>query len=618
MSAASLLRAISPFGPIFGKELRVTARRKRSYWLRVGYLGALLLFMMMVYASTSSMYTSMGVAARNQRLATLGMEFFVCFSMFSILAMGLIGPVLTCTAIGGEKLHKTLPVLLMTPISAWQIVAGKLSSRLLVALTLIGLSLPVLALVRLLGGVELEDMLIVVSVAAAAALGSAAIGLFLSSLTTRAYVAIVGAYAVLFILYFFVPAVVMTLAFNTGVAGPRMAVVQWLSMFNPYFFAIMLVNGRMLMRGASVGWVWFGCIGVQLSLAAVLLAASARIVRRAVQREGTPASKKTRKSAATTSESAEQDASGKAHKNRAIRDVGDNPIIWREVRRPLLATRRQSVIAGVIAVSLIVGWFLVFGRENWVNVFETHTVYAMIYNVFGWLLAAVLAATSIAQEKESDTWTLLLATPVSGKAVVWGKALGVLRRLLWPAVFVALHFLIFAALGMLNFGALVLVVWVVVSFNTLWIATGIYFSLRLKKVTSAVIMNLMLAIGMYVFVPATLQMISGFADADHLAEQVFWYLPYYYLGVGMEGLEHWHKNAGYVHGQYLGNFDLPGMHHQVGGFEFFATVFLVGFLYIFSAALILMYTARRFDALVARAPQRNFLPLSMFLRKPAL
>jgi len=120
-----------------------------------------------------------------------------------------------------------------------------------------------------------------------------------------------------------------------------------------------------------------------------------------------------------------------------------------------------------------------------------------------------------------------------------------------------------------------------------------------------------------VFMPVFLQMVSGFANADHLTEQVCWYLPYYYLAVGMEGLEHLRKGSGYGYGRYMGDFDLPGMYHQVSGFEFFATIFLFGFLYIFAAALILAYTARRFDSLVARAPQRNFLPLSMYLRKPA-
>ena len=52
----------------------------------------------------------------------------------------------TATAVSSERLGRTLNVLLATPITAWQIIAGKLASRLLVAITLIGLSLPVLAL----------------------------------------------------------------------------------------------------------------------------------------------------------------------------------------------------------------------------------------------------------------------------------------------------------------------------------------------------------------------------------------------------------------------------------------------------------------------------------------
>src|SRR5882724_2324155 len=99
MLATDALRRISPFGPIFGKELRVTARRKRSYWLRVFYLGGLLLFLVLVYSVSSTSYSGNGIAARNQQMAMLGVAFFMCFSLFSIFAMGLIGPILTCTAI---------------------------------------------------------------------------------------------------------------------------------------------------------------------------------------------------------------------------------------------------------------------------------------------------------------------------------------------------------------------------------------------------------------------------------------------------------------------------------------------------------------------------------------
>src|SRR2546423_5763821 len=154
MGKLASLSAISPFGPIFGKELRTTARRKRTYWLRFLYLLALFLVLLGVYSGASRGRASASVSERAQQEAELGGYFFMAFAMFSIFALGLISPILTATAVSSERQSKTLHVLLMTPITSWQIITGKRFSRLLAALTLIGLSLPVLAVVRLLGGVE--------------------------------------------------------------------------------------------------------------------------------------------------------------------------------------------------------------------------------------------------------------------------------------------------------------------------------------------------------------------------------------------------------------------------------------------------------------------------------
>src|SRR5688572_19245765 len=213
------ISGLSPFGPIFGKELRCASRRKRNYLLRVCYLGALLLFLLFAYAITQENYGPRGPSARMQQQEQLGQLFFAFFSMFCVCAMALIGPVLTSTAINEERLHKTFHVLLMTPITAWQIVAGKLFSRLLTALTLIGLSLPVLALVRLLGGVEVQQMLGVVCLCATVALTTAALGLLLSIIVSRAYAVILLAYLLMGIVYLFVPMVVMMYAAGAGARG---------------------------------------------------------------------------------------------------------------------------------------------------------------------------------------------------------------------------------------------------------------------------------------------------------------------------------------------------------------------------------------------------------------
>ena len=185
MAADRQLRHLSPFGPIFAKELRITARRKRTYWLRFLYLGALLLALLFFYQVEMHPRLNSGnsVAARAEGLAEMGAVFFAVFGFFTLTAMLLIAPILTCTAINSERLHKTLPILLMTPISSWQIVAGKLTSRLLIAFTLIGLSLPVLAVVRLLGGVEVSAMFGVLCINLTATFAAAALGLLLDALS---------------------------------------------------------------------------------------------------------------------------------------------------------------------------------------------------------------------------------------------------------------------------------------------------------------------------------------------------------------------------------------------------------------------------------------------------
>src|SRR4029453_13900918 len=96
------LSGLSPFGPIFGKELRAASRRKRNYLLRVVYLGGLLLFLLWAWAITPPGWGYSGGPPRQQQQEQLGYVFFIPFSMFSVIAMGLIGAVLTSTAINSE------------------------------------------------------------------------------------------------------------------------------------------------------------------------------------------------------------------------------------------------------------------------------------------------------------------------------------------------------------------------------------------------------------------------------------------------------------------------------------------------------------------------------------
>ena len=108
-----------------------------------------------------------------------------------------------------------------------------------------------------------------------------------------------------------------------------------------------------------------------------------------------------------------------------------------ELRRPLddqaLATHRR---APCLRRRLLLFAYIAAGVNNELDDKGFQAFLAAAFYTLLMLLTCVIAATSIAQEKEGETWTVLLASPLSGWAIVWGKALGVARRLMWPMVLV--------------------------------------------------------------------------------------------------------------------------------------------------------------------------------------
>jgi len=71
--------------------------------------------------------------------------------IFEFLAIPLLAAVMLGSAISEEIRKGTLATLLTTPITHWQLVAGKLLSRLLQLALLMAMSLPLLAILRVFG-----------------------------------------------------------------------------------------------------------------------------------------------------------------------------------------------------------------------------------------------------------------------------------------------------------------------------------------------------------------------------------------------------------------------------------------------------------------------------------
>jgi len=192
----------------------------------------------------------------------------------------------------------------------------------------------------------------------------------------------------------------------------------------------------------------------------------------------------------------------------APRRVTGSPVIWKELRFPLLGRRKIATFIGIfIGLSLLLMTYWLCAEERILDDEETHILYAIIFMGLGILFTIILPATSITSEKESRSWPLLLTTTIDDRQILFGKFVGILRRCLpvWCILFG--HIIFFSLAGFIHPIAIIqmgiLVVWIVVFLS----GTGLYFSSCFRRTTTAVIMNFALAAAIWAIVPLLLGLI---------------------------------------------------------------------------------------------------------------
>ena len=138
-------------GPVFNFELMATARRGRFFLVRSFYATVLLVILWAVHSAWT--------AETGGELMSSQVKWFA-FSAFCGIAVGqeiltlALTPALVAGVIADEKQRKTLHYLLASRLTSPEIVLGKLFVRMLYLMILLGVSLPVLSLLVLLGGID--------------------------------------------------------------------------------------------------------------------------------------------------------------------------------------------------------------------------------------------------------------------------------------------------------------------------------------------------------------------------------------------------------------------------------------------------------------------------------
>jgi hypothetical protein len=143
--------------PVFVYEWITSTRRWQVYALRSLFVLGLLVATMLIGLSREAVES--GGPARLRALAEVGERLFVAVVGTQLTLVLLAAPAATAGAICLDRSRGTLTHLLVTDLSDREIVLGKLAARLVPVLVMIAATLPVMALLTLLGGVDPDALL---------------------------------------------------------------------------------------------------------------------------------------------------------------------------------------------------------------------------------------------------------------------------------------------------------------------------------------------------------------------------------------------------------------------------------------------------------------------------
>ena len=487
-------------GPIFDKELRVASRRRRSYVLRFLYVGALTAFVGVTWSTIVHVDSGGSSGYVISRMAEAGKSFASSVVWFQFVAMQLLAVATMSSCIYEETQRRTLAVLMSTPITGWQFVLGKLTSKLLPLFMLLALSLPVLAAARVLGGVPWDFIVSAICITASAMILVGSIALNSALKSTHPLGALAGALLAYFLLFVLLPGILGSFGvFMLAMGDGEDTGLVMLACMSPT--TAMITSSALL--APQLGFVGSQAVvaavssSLSLLFSLLFLAAASRKVRKlglVVMREGSLA--RTRRKA-RRSDSRPRVALRGARE--AVQRVYGSPLVWKELRSYLPATRVKTVAAVLIVVCILVLSYAVNVRE--VGVHMIQIPYILFYVGLGFILTAALSAATITTEKESQALGLLLQLPVSDQHIILAKALGVLYRALPVWILLACHVGVFTLAGGLHPIFCVqlglLLVFTVVSLTGM----GLYFSTRFRTTASAALMTILAALVLWFTLP---------------------------------------------------------------------------------------------------------------------
>jgi len=305
--------------------------------------------------------------------------------------------------------------MLVTDLTAREIILGKLMARLLPTFALVACAWPVAALGTLLGGINPDDLTMAFAITLAVGILGCSLALALSTWAKTVHEVLMAVYTFWGLVLLAYP-IAFSLAFTFGGWFAR----RWMLTANPFWLAF----APYIEPGKNGPWE-YGCFfGVALGLSALCIVASIVGVRVNPLGEARPR----RKARVIKGIS----LIGRLTRRLPGPSLDGNPVLWREWNRtrssrPMRIVMTALLLASTIAcchgaLEILVGGF--HPRVGFAGVMAV-----LIQTVFGLLVLAVFASLAFSEERRRGSLDVLLSTPLSTRSIVWGKWLATFRVL---------------------------------------------------------------------------------------------------------------------------------------------------------------------------------------------
>src|SRR5688500_2354104 len=288
LGVGDYLWRLVPANPILRRVVEAAGKRRRDLFVRCGYLG-LLVLLVIVALNFSGSGSSLSDMAK-----TAGM----IFQRMSYLQLGLVAllaPIFTAGAITQEKDSQTYDILLSTPLTNAQIVLGSLLSRLFFVVALLTSGIPIFSITQMFGGVAIRSIVISFLIACATAFvtGALAMAIAVFKVGTRRTI---FSFYLLIMLYLAIPMVLEGMGYLQYPGSKTGSHISLLAGVHP-FLALRVIFGDPkymppdLAQVQHFGWPWNWYlssphtfyISVMLFLSVVLVPLSFLVLRRLAQ-----------------------------------------------------------------------------------------------------------------------------------------------------------------------------------------------------------------------------------------------------------------------------------------------------------------------------------------------